>query len=432
MTQTYRSSPQYVTDGDTTSHTTPENINVKSAQIRWQGISGYPQSKTRPAENALKAYAEYVGNSGSITFSMPSRPSGTSYNSSRLVLGVSASDGNGVDIDIVAPDGTTLASDTLEDAHNDIYTWSNASTDGGNLTVNYSSDSGNFQLYAQYRETTGTYDTDGGNGHATTNNSESYSFSRDNDEFSVTLTPSFPSVPQEVLEHLVEFDFDGKPDGNWDCDFHADYNGDGTDDISGSVTFVETNGSDLRWGGYNEDVSYHIPTDAAGSDVEATLDIDTRYDTDGSVTVSAETRYVKVTKRPSVSGDVSATYRGAFNSRLDDGEWSNWRSMDAFSEGTNEFIHSIKQSGEANFQFEYTYEYLGPDAVAVVRVQHDDGVYDLTLADPSDSQLEHNNLRVNVNNETLAADLVDPSDQNATPVHVHVPNYGTLAWRKNL
>lgn len=429
MTSTYRSSPQYVTDGDTTSHTTPENINVQSAEIRWQGVSGYPQSKTRPTESVDNRDREthYIDKSGSISTSMPSRPSGTSYKSS--LLAVDLIDDVKVDIDIVAPDGTTVISERLEERDTEVYRWSNASTDGNNVTLNLSSTS-DFEVKMPYRETTGTYDTKGGNGHSTRSNSKSHSFSDKDDSFSLTLSPSFPSVPQEVLEYLVTIDHEaGTTGGQWGSNFYVDYVDDGTEDFHGYV-LLSQNGKE--WGGPSEDVTYHIPKDVAGSDAPVDFFIEPSYDSNGSITVSAETRYVEVTKEPSVSGDVSATYSGASNLRLADGEWSDWQSLDGFSEGTNEFIHSIEQSGEANFEFKYTYEYLGPDAVAIVRVQHDDGVYDLTLADPSDTQLENNSLRVNVNNETLAADLVEPSDPNATPVRVHVPNYGTLAWRKNL
>jgi len=424
MTSTYSSSTKHVTDGETTSHTTTEDINVTSAQIRWEGISGYPQTKTRPHKNAIGEYSKNVGNSGSISFPMPSRPSGTSYDSSRLAVGVAASEDT-VDIDIDAPDGTTLVSDTLNDADTEVYTWSNSSTDGGDLTLNYSSNSGSFELSAVYRETTGTYDTNGGDNHNTTSNTKSHSFSGKNNDFTVTLTPSFPSVPQEVLEYLVTIDFDGKANGSWDCDFHADYDSDGTDDISGFVTLGQ---NPKGWGGYNENVTYHVPASKAGSDATVTFNIDPTSNTDGSFAVSAETRYVKTTKNPSVSGDVSGSYNGI----LKDGDWSPWQTLSGLTEGTNDFNHSIGQSREANFEFEYTYEFVGPDAIAVVRVQHDGDFYELPLADPSDSALENNNLRVNVNNETLVADLVDPSDQNATPVRVKVPNHGTLAWRKNL
>jgi len=427
MTQTYSSSQTYVEDGDTTAHTTPEDINITSAQIRWEGISGYPQTKTRPAENALGLESVSADNSGTFTFPMPPRASATTaYDSSRLAFNHSGTTET-TDIEIVAPDGTTLVSDTLNSGETQVYTWSNASTDGSDVTVNYSSDeSDSFTLRAVYRETTGTYDTNGGDGHDTVSDSTYYSFSNKQNDFSTTLQPSFPSVPNEVLEYLVTLDFDTGTDGSWQCDFHVDYDDDGTAELTGSI-FLDITGDNSPWGGFEETVTFHIPVSAAASTVPVTLDI-SPIDADGSITASAETRFVTTTKNPSVTGDVSGSYNGI----IKDGVLTPWQPLSGLTEGTNKFAHDINEAKKGNVEFEYTYEFVGPDDVAVLRVQHDGDVYELPLADPTDSALENKNLRVNVNNQVLVADLVDTSDKNATPVRAEVPNHGTLAWRKNL
>ena len=447
MPSTYSSPTKYVTDDDTTSHTTPDNINVTSAQIRWEGVSGYPQTKHRPAENAFGMYSQTVNGSGSISVPMPPRLSPTSnYDSSRLVF--ETDEPSTLSIDIVAPDGTTLVSDTPSNRYRRVYTWSNASTDDDDLTVNYSSTSGPFTLSFPYRETVGRYETDGGNSHSTVSNSKSHSFSDGDPDTSFTLTPSFPSVPNKVLEYLCTIEFDDTSDDAWECGFHVNYDNDfpnefepdefddpddfeDPDDFNGGIignVDMEADASNEPWGGDDHSVTYHIPQSVAGNEVPVIFGVNVGTNEAGSITATAETRYVEQTKNPSVSGDVSGSYNGL----LDHGEWTPWQPLSGVTEGTNDFTHNIEQAGEANTEFKYTYEFVGPDAVAVVRVQHDGTVYDLPLADPSDSALENTNLRVNVNNDTLAADLVDPSDPNTTPVRITVPNHGTLAWRKNL
>lgn len=121
---------------------------------------------------------------------------------------------------------------------------------------------------------------------------------------------------------------------------------------------------------------------------------------------------------------------------LDDGEWSNWFSLETdglgFDTGENIFEHSIGGSGEAVFEFEYEWGYESPNPITFQRVHVNTVTYDLPLVDKNDDALEYSNLRYSVNNEVLAADLVDPSDDDASPYRVYIPNHGILAWREDI
>lgn len=133
------------------------------------------------------------------------------------------------------------------------------------------------------------------------------------------------------------------------------------------------------------------------------------------------------TQDPSVGGDVSASYSGTLNDGVD----SPWITLNGLSEGSNTFNHSIGGSNEAFFQFEYTYEKAVPTPVYTVRVHVGGTTYDLPLVDPSDSALQYGSLKAEVENQILAADLVDTSNADASPLRVHTPQHGTLAWRKD-
>jgi len=141
--------------------------------------------------------------------------------------------------------------------------------------------------------------------------------------------------------------------------------------------------------------------------------------------VKTHTEKIK-TKNPSVSGDVSASY----DQKLDDNEWSPWVTLNGLSEGTNKFKHHISGSGEAYFEYTYDWEFADPTPIYFKRVHVNGNTYDLPLVDPNDNALEHSSLRYYVNEEVVAADLVDPSDPNASPFRVYTPQHGILAWHE--
>jgi len=135
------------------------------------------------------------------------------------------------------------------------------------------------------------------------------------------------------------------------------------------------------------------------------------------------------TEDPSVSGDVSASYNGTLNN----GETSSWQTLSGLTTGDNTFDHSISQSNEARFRFEFDWQYDIPTALAVYRVAIGGTTYDVALADPNDSSLEYNFYRVQVDGEgVLALDVVSPSDSNALPVFVYHPTHGKLALREKV
>jgi hypothetical protein len=59
----------------------------------------------------------------------------------------------------------------------------------------------------------------------------------------------------------------------------------------------------------------------------------------------------------------------------------------------------------------------------------DGGGTELPLVDPDDPNLEDDSVRMQYDSQTLAADLVDPTDDEASQVRVQTTS-GTKAWRE--
>jgi len=178
----------------------------------------------------------------------------------------------------------------------------------------------------------------------------------------------------------------------------------------------------------NQDGEMSVEVDSASGDT-SNMSIRAEAKTDGYDNDTTETE----TEDPSVSvnnGAGSASVSGTLN----DGSWSNWVTMTGMSEGTNTFDQSINGSGEAKWEFEYTYEITLPEAKSYKKVQGPNGEIDIILAPPSDGDLKWNGRRIAVDHdqdgtvEILALDVVDPSHQDASELRFEGPNQ-TWAYR---
>jgi len=133
-----------------------------------------------------------------------------------------------------------------------------------------------------------------------------------------------------------------------------------------------------------------------------------------SESTSSTTTY---TTSPRVTRDVSADSNSG---TLNDGETTNWTSLSGLeASGNQEFYHDINGSGEARFRFRFDWEYTFPTALKQLRVKdtNDNTTHKVSLADPSDSQLDYNSFRTAIDGTTYAIDVVDPSDPSAIKTH---------------
>lgn len=148
------------------------------------------------------------------------------------------------------------------------------------------------------------------------------------------------------------------------------------------------------------------------------------------VNCTATTKYELTlhTTDPRVTRDVT----GESNTTLSDSKTSDWYSLSGLAPDSEEFYHDIDGSGKARFRFRFDWERAYPDAIAELRI--DDVDFEIThrvaLADPGDNQLVHNSIRVSVDGQVLAVDVVPPSDDDAIDSHrLHHPVDGILCPR---
>jgi hypothetical protein len=121
---------------------------------------------------------------------------------------------------------------------------------------------------------------------------------------------------------------------------------------------------------------------------------------------------VEKTKDPRVTRDVLGESGGV---TLNDGEQSVWFTLDDLEANNEEFYHDIDGSDEARFRFRFDWDYAYPEALRQLRIYDAnlDSIHKVALADPSDSLLDYNHVRVSEGDTTYAVDVVDASDPDA-------------------
>lgn len=174
-----------------------------------------------------------------------------------------------------------------------------------------------------------------------------------------------------------------------------------------------------------------------GEDVNFTF-----YRTDGyvsskNVDITARTgyKYYDQTQDPQVD-DTGTSATGAYSGTLDNDNKTSWISFPHFANGgsTSSFEVSTTVSGsnQVDIRFRYDYELDAPTPVDYKEVELNGTIYTLPLVDPNDSALENGQLEYYASDQYLAADLVDPSDPDASPYEIYIPGVGVLAWRKDV
>jgi len=139
------------------------------------------------------------------------------------------------------------------------------------------------------------------------------------------------------------------------------------------------------------------------------MDIELEVNTYGEKTTFDTTFFQ--TEYPRVTRDVSADSYEVLN----DDELSNWVTLSGLEPDEEEFYHDIDGSGEARFRFRFDWQQAYPDAVSQLRV-YDAGadvIHKVALADPADTQLDYDHVRVSEGGTTYAVDVVDPSETDA-------------------
>lgn len=132
------------------------------------------------------------------------------------------------------------------------------------------------------------------------------------------------------------------------------------------------------------------------------------------------------TERPSLSGDVLAS--GPSN--LNDGEVSSYVDLDDAELGDNNVTHSVEGSNKVEYRVKVEWEFDTPEAISTITVRRGLSSFDVALASPQDSALEHNTVRVYTEEHgVLALDVVPTSHDDATSIRIQHPAHGELALR---
>jgi hypothetical protein len=327
VSQTYTSNTLRVSHGEITSHTTPSDINVLSAQARWQGVNTTTESTTTETVEGSNVKSASFEISGSDSYAYLTD------------MGVSLPD---VDEGF---DSYTLRTENTEPHNNE---W-------------------NYEVYTSIYDLEPVYELEWEKGY------DSY--------------------------QMGPTDYTGVSRGHEDL--YSYYDPSEYELNSFVVTPTEDGYTMYLEGAVEAFYSYETTV------TETT----THYTTD-----------------PYVTRDVSGSYTGT----LSDGEWSPWVTLNGLEEGVNEFYHNISGSGEAYFEFEYTYEEVYPTVQKQLRLYDADqnAIHTVALADPSDSQLDYNHHRYALNGTVYALDVVDPSDENAIDwVKWYHPTHGEYCPR---
>lgn len=93
-------------------------------------------------------------------------------------------------------------------------------------------------------------------------------------------------------------------------------------------------------------------------------------------------------------------------------------------------VTTTVDSGDETESDDTFIELAQPDPVEFMNIRSSGSVLELPLVDPNDDALEYDHLRVRVNGEVLAADLVDTAEEDASNLRVRTSS-GVLAWREN-
>lgn len=115
---------------------------------------------------------------------------------------------------------------------------------------------------------------------------------------------------------------------------------------------------------------------------------------------------------------------------LAEGEVSEWFTISGLNEEGSIDISSFHDEADPEFQFEIVFATV-PAVLFTAFVSDGTTVHKLPLVDPTDPGLEYDGgVRLTVNGQTVAADLVSPSHSDASPIRMQHPTTGRLAWRE--
>ena len=239
--------------------------------------------------------------------------------------------------------------------------------------------------------------------------------------FSQSLSTSFPSVPNGYNYFIntisANIHTNGSVNGvNYLYEIDGDRVIDGGSGTNGPIFSERTNyvGSDVT-----------IIVSADSVDFASYVEVKAPVRTKGSKTTTSTNK----TTDPRVKRDVSGDANGI---TLNDNEQSNWYSLSGLAPNNEEFYHDIDGSETARFRFRFEWEKTIPDPQKQLRVYDaDNDVYQLVaLADPSDTRLVYDWLRVAVDGTVYAVDVVDTDNGSALQSHrLFHPTDGVVALR---
>lgn len=186
--------------------------------------------------------------------------------------------------------------------------------------------------------------------------------------------------------------------------------------------------------------------DVLESGVEANFEISNIRDPDSDNTIE-DGEYVKMFPEQlyyeyihSANASLTVNAEDDFSSPspdvLENDEYSSWEKLSTsdgsipLEEGENDLVVDVDGSEEVYLEIRYSVQ-ENPSVVEVMRISLGGGKYELPLVDPNDDQLEHDNYRFHIDEQKLCADLIDPTDEDASPYQIEIPGKGTLAWREN-
>jgi hypothetical protein len=220
------------------------------------------------------------------------------------------------------------------------------------------------------------------------------------------VSATIPAVPSgyDFLQHQYDI-FIGDLDSgqSYDVGWTSPWEGDRSE--SGVASQSEFIGSGDTYGENYSGEAVTANRDPFGADFTIRISVVTKGERTTTQTTTKKTKYPRVTR------DVSADSFEVLN----DGERSDWVTLSGLDPDEEEFYHDIDGSGEARFQFRFDYEFSFPDAVRQLRIYDSEKsiINKVALADPSDSNLDYNHVRISEGGSTYAVDVVDPSDSDA-------------------
>lgn len=415
MANTYTTDWVNVSNGDVTTHNpqslVPTNnvIRVLDAEIQWEGVDA-TKSTTVSASNINTGTAEATT---STTTSTDTNTNTDNYSDTRDITAYTKESGT-VDLSVTIPDW---------DGDFNEYSLELQAFCDHQITVEYSGVSVSDTLYNNTGETFTDFNTlhessttDSSYNGQTRSVSIDWEIDNLNDgttDSNVQITFELAAkAAGEVTTTTTESDtttvaYPSVPSG-YDFDYHywrEDKNGD----------FVESDYVYTNSVGDTRSVTSN-DTDTTRSLEMKTYGEDTNY-------------YTTSTQDPRVARDVSAD-TGSLT--LNDGEQSAWYQLDGLDATPEEFYHDISGSNEARFRFRFDWEETFPDVLLEARISDvgSDTTYKVALADPSDSQLEYDAVRVAVGGTIYALDVAKSADSSTVDTHrFYHPTHGELRPR---